>query len=441
MPRLLLLVVLLCLLPLDASAAEKIDAQDNWPHWRGPLGNGSVPRGNPPLEWNATTNVAWKTAIPGRGTSTPIVWGDQVFLLSAEDTGRKADPKDLPKPNPKFEKKTTPPTTYHRFLVFALDRKTGKIRWQRTAAERVPHEGHHFTHSYAAGSPTTDGKRLYLSFGSHGVYCYDLDGKFLWSRLLDRQETRLGWGEASTPVIHDGKLFLTWDHEGPSFLICLDAATGKTLWKVERDEPSSWATPLVVTHKDTTQVIVPGTRRVRSYDAATGKVIWHSGGLTVNCIPSPVTRQGVVYVMAGYRGAVGAAISLDATGDVTGSDKVQWRIDKGVPYVPSPVLVGDRLYFTQTNQGLLTCLDARTGKTLIDRARLALDSLYASPVAAAGRIYFVGRNGTTVVIEQGDRLKVLATNKLGEPVDASPVVVGKSLLLRGEKHLWCFEEK
>lgn len=440
MPRLLL--SFLVLLPSPLLAAEKLDPLAQWAHWRGPLVTGEAPKATPPLKWDAKTNVAWKTPIPGRGASTPIVWGDRIFLLTAIDTGKKADPRDLPRPDPRFDKKTDPPNTYYRFVVLCLDRTTGKVIWQKTATERVPHEGHHPTHSYAAGSPTTDGKRLYVSFGSFGVYCYDLDGNLLWNRDLDRMETRLGWGEASTPVVHDGKVYLTWDHEGPSFLTCLDAATGKEIWKVKRDEVSSWATPLVVTHKGKTQIVTPGTKKVRAYDAGNGKELWTHEGLTINCIPSPILRGDFVIVMAGYRGAKGAAISLDAIGDVTGTDKVLWKIEKDIPYVPSAVLVGDRLWYTQVNNGILSTRDVNTGKILIDRARLnAIPSLYASPLAAAGRIYITGRDGTTVVLKQADKAEILAVNRLGEPVDASPVAVGKQLLLRGEKHLWCFEEK
>jgi outer membrane protein assembly factor BamB len=441
MPR-LLLVSLLALTP-PAVAAEKLDPLGQWPHWRGPFANGSAaPEAAPPLKWDATTNVAWKAPIPGRGASTPIVWGDSVYVLTAIDTGRKADPKDLPRPDPKFEKKTTPPNTYHQFVALAYDRKTGKELWRRTLAERVPHEGHHFTHSYAAGSPTTDGERLYVSFGSFGVYGLTLDGKLLWGRDLGRMETRLGWGEASTPTVHDGKLFITWDHEGPSFLTALDAGTGKTLWKVDRDEPTSWATPLVVTRNGRTQVITPGTKQVRSYDAADGQVLWTGEGLTVNCIPSPLLYGDSAIVMAGYRGAKGAAIALDASGDVAGTDRVRWTLGKATPYVPSPALAGDRLWFTQTNEGILSSVDVKTGKTVIDRARLnAVSSMYASPLAAAGRLYLTSREGVTVVVKLADKVEVLAVNRLGEAVDASPVAVGKRLFLRGEKHLWCFEEK
>jgi outer membrane protein assembly factor BamB len=432
------------LLTLGGFLASAADTQpsplDNWPQWRGPEATGMAPTADPPLRWDDHTNIKWKTALPGRGSSTPIVWGDQVFLLTVIDTGRAAKPDDIPKPDPRFESKTKPPTTYHQFVVLSIDRQTGKIRWRQTAAERVPHEGHHPTHSYAAGSPTTDGKRLYASFGSHGVYCFDLDGKPLWQRDLGRMHTRFGWGEGTSPVVHGDSLIVNWDQEADSFLVCLDARTGQTKWKVERDEPTSWATPLVVEYKGRTQIIVSATKRVRSYDLATGKVLWQCGGQTVNVIPSPVACNGVVYCLSGYRGSAGLALPLDATGDITGSDRVIWRSKQGSPYVPSPVLAGDRLYFTERNEPLLTCLDIRTGKALIERERLpALSSLYASPVGAKDRIYFVGREGTTVVIKRADQLEVLSVNRLDDPIDASPAIAGKQLFLRGEKCLYCIE--
>jgi outer membrane protein assembly factor BamB len=417
--------------------AERLD---NWHHWRGPEADGTAPRADPPVAWDHEKNVKWKAPLTGRGSATPIVWGDQVFVLTAVETDRTAEPDKLPRPDPRFEKKTAAPNRYYRFLVLCFDRRTGKLRWQRTAAEQVPHEGHHPTHSYAAGSPTTDGRRLYVSFGSRGTYCYDLEGKLLWQRDLGRLNTRLGWGEAVTPVIHGDSLLLNWDQEVDSALVCLDARTGETKWRAERDEKTSWNTPLVVGHKGRFQVVVNGTKRVRAYDLETGKEIWQCGGMTVNAIPSCVAQGGIVYCMSGYRGAAGFALSLDAAGDVADSDKVLWRCSRGTPYVPSPLLAGDRLYFTQANDTLLTSLDVKTGRPVLDRVRLpGVASFYASPVAAAGRIYLVDREGTALVLEQGDRLKVLAINRLEDPVDASPAAVGKQLFLRGEKYLYCIE--
>jgi outer membrane protein assembly factor BamB len=416
------------------------DRLDNWHQWRGPEANGTAPRGDPPVTWDQRTHVRWRAPLSGKGSATPIVWGDRVFVATAIPTDHSADEAALPKPDPRFEKKTVAPKNYYQFVVLCFDRATGKQRWRQLATEAVPHEGHHPTHSYAAGSPTTDGGFLYVSFGSRGLYCYDLDGNPQWQRDLGRLQTRLGWGEAVTPVIHGASLLVNWDQEADSALICLDAHTGKTRWRADHDEKTSWNTPLVVEHRGRTQVIVSGTNRIRSYDLETGKLIWECGGMTVNPIPSAVAADGVVYCMSGYRGAAALAISLDATGDVTGTDKILWRYRQGTPYVPSPLLLGDRLYFTQTNEPRLTVLDARTGKPLVDRERLpGLGTLYASPVAAAGRVYLVDREGTTLVLKAGDRLEVLATNRLGDAIDASPAVVGKQLFLRGEKYLWCLE--
>jgi outer membrane protein assembly factor BamB len=433
--------VLLTLIFVSAySSAAESDPLDGWWQWRGPLSSGEAPRGKPPVKWDEKTNIAWKVELPGQGSSTPIIVGERVLVLAAEDTGRKAEAKDLPKPDPRFKTKTNPPATYYRFLVMCLDRKTGRPLWQRTVAEKVPHEGHHDTHSYAAYSPVSDGKRLYVHFGSFGVYCFDLDGKPIWQRDLGLMHTRLGWGEGGSPAIHDGRLFLNRDQEIGSAVYALDAVTGETLWKDERDEVTTWATPLPVTWKGTTQVIVPATKKIRSYDAATGKVLWECGGMTVNCIPSPIVRDGVAYIMSGYGHSAAVAVPLDARGNVTG--KTLWALDKGTPYVPSPLLADGRLWFTLANQPFLTCVDAMTGKVLIDRTRLTvLRTLYASPAAADGRIYLSDRVGTTLVFRQADKLDVLAVNRLDESIDASPAIAGTQLFLRGAKHLYCIEEK
>jgi outer membrane protein assembly factor BamB len=422
----------------DEFAKEKLD---NWHQWRGPRADGTSPHGKPPVKWDDKTNIKWKTELPGLGSATPIVWGDLVFVLTALDTGRQAVAADIPKPDSDFDKKTTPPTTYHQFVVLAIDRNSGKVRWKQIAAEVVPHEGHHPTHSYAAYSPTTDGKYLYVSFGSRGLFCYDFAGKLQWKRTdLPRLETRLGWGEGSSPALHGDALIVPWDHEGASFLAVLDARTGRTRWKVDRDEVTTWNTPLVVEHKGRTQIILTATKRIHSYDLADGRALWQCGGLTVNCIPSSVRFNDSVICMSGYKGAAAFRIPLDAAGDVTGSDKIIWSHKRGTPYVPSPLLSGDRLYFTSANQPLLTCLDAKTGAVIMDRERLrGLSSLYASPMEADGRIYITDRDGTTLVIERGDKLKVLSINRLDEPIDASPVAVGKQLFLRGAKHLYCIE--
>ncbi len=413
----------------------------NWHQWRGPLAGGVAPLGDPPLRWDADTNIRWKVEVPGEGSGTPIVWEDRIYLLSAIETDRAAP--EPPKPHP--DAKTRPPAAIYQFVVHCLDRATGKARWRQVACEEVPHEGRHATNSYASASPTTDGRRVYASFGSRGLFCYDLEGKLVWRRDLGDMRTRYGWGEATSPVVHGDTLIVNWDHEDQSFIVALDAATGETRWRADRDEPTSWATPLVAEHNGRAQAIVNGTNRVRSYDLATGKVLWQCGGQTVNAIPSPVLltpgtadTAAVVLCMSGYRGAFAAAIPLDATGDITDTDRPMWKHDRGTPYVPSPIVYGDQVYFTAGNTAVLSCLDRATGRAVFEPRRIpGLGNLYASPAAASDRIYLVDRGGTTVVLKHGRQLEVLATNRLDDPIDASPVIVGKQLFLRGAKCLYC----
>lgn len=413
-----------------------------WPHWRGPLATGFAPNADPPVQWDATRNIKWKAAMPSRGSATPIVWDDQVFIVTATETDRVAKDSELPKRDARFETRTEPPKKFYRFEVHSFDRNTGQLRWTYLAAEKVPHEGHHSTHTYAAGSPTTDGQRLYVSFGSFGIYCLSLDGKLIWQHDLGRLHTRLAWGEAVTPVVHGESVILNWDQEADSALICLDAKSGDTRWSTPRDERTSWNTPLVIEHKGRTQVVVNAHNFIRSYDLSTGKELWRCGGMTVNPIPSPVASDGIVYVMSGYQGAAAVAISLDAVGDVTNQPAVRWKHTRGTPYVPSPVLWGNRICFTAGKINQLTLLDLASGKPLIDRERLTgADEFYASPIAAAGRLYLVDRSGTTFVLKQSDRLEVLAINRLDDPIDASPVAVGKQLFLRGDKYLYCVENQ
>lgn len=419
------------------------DAENNWHHWRGPNADGSAPKANPPTKWDAKTNIAWKAELTGKGSATPIVWGDRVFILTAMQTDRLAKPDELPKPDSRFKVNTTPPKHFYKFIVLCFDRTSGKKLWEKTVAEAVPHEGIHKTHSYAAGSPTTDGKHLYASFGSFGTYCLDFDGAVKWSRTdFDRMHTRYGWGEAVTPVVHGDSLLLNHDQEGDSKLFCLDAATGKTKWVAKRDEKTTWATPVVIDHGGKMQAVTNGTTRVRSYDLATGDIVWQCAGMTTNPIPSPIRFGDSVICVSGYGGAAAVSVPLGSTGDLADKGKVNWRYASGTPYVPSPVLVGESLYFTAANDSVLTVLNAKTGKTVINKERLPqAGSFYGSPITASGRVYFTDRNGTTSVLKAGDTLDILSVNKLDDPIDASPVAVGKQLFLRGEKYLYCIESK
>jgi outer membrane protein assembly factor BamB len=428
----LLLVSTSLLLAQDASSPMR-----QWPHWRGPLANGIAPHANPPIHWDATTNIRWKVEIPGEGSATPIVWQDRIFVVAAVPTEREAEEPV----EPHADAKTKPPENYYQFVVICLDRANGHEVWRQTATEAVPGEGHHTTNTYASGSPTTDGQRLYVSFGSRGLYCYDLDGKLLWTRDLGQMRTRMGWGEAVTPVVHEDTLIVNWDHEDESFIVALDAVHGNIRWKVDRDEATTWNTPLIVTHEDRTQVIVNGKNRVRSYDLDGGEVIWQCGGQTVNPIPSPVAVDDIVYCVSGYRGAAAYAIPLSARGDITDSETVIWSYHDSTPYVPSPLVYGEQIYFTRSNNGILTSLNRMDGTLVFGPVRLpGIENIYASPAAAAGRIYFVGRDGTTLVLAHGQELEVLSTNRLDDPVDASPVLVDNQLFLRSANHLYCIQD-
>ena len=413
----------------------------NWHQWRGPDASGVSRSANPPTEWSEEKNILWKSAIDGNGSSTPIIWEDRVFLLTAINTGI-VDPT-LPKPEdqPKRVFGITFPNTEYQFVVLCLDRMTGKELWRQAAAQRVPHEGHHGDNNFASGSPTTDGERLYCWFGSAGLYCYDLDGTKLWQRDLGKAHMGASLGEGCSPVVHDGKIVIVRDQSRQSTIEVLEAKTGKTLWKKNREEPNSWATPIVLKHSGRTQVITAASKMIRSYDLDSGDIIWQCSGLTGNVTPCPVIEGDTVVCMSGYQGYSVMAVPLSATGDISGSDAILWKGNQGTPYVPSPVLYDGLLFFNQSNQAIWTCLDSRTGETVLERTRLPnVSNIYASPVAAAGRMYVTGRSGTTLVLKRSRTLEVIATNRLAERVSSSPALAGNQLFIRGNKSVYCIAE-
>jgi outer membrane protein assembly factor BamB len=415
---------------------------DHWHQWRGPEATGVSATANPPVEWSEGKNIQWKVPIDGKGTSTPIIWADKVFLLTAIDTGVKdpsiPDPEDQPQTNFFGIKR---PNTEHAFVVLCLDRNTGREIWRRVATTKVPHEGAHNDNDFASASPTTDGQHLYCWFGSAGLFCYDLEGTKRWERDLGEVKVGSSLGEGCSPVLHDGKLVIVRDHAGQSTIEVLDAKSGKTLWMRERDEDNAWATPRVIEHSGKPQVITAASTAIRSYHLASGEVIWQCSGLTSNVTPCPVVDGDHVICMSGYRGYSAMAIPLNATGDISGGETILWRTDRGTPYISSPLLYDGLLYFNQSNQSILTCLDSKTGEVAFGPKRIGeLSNIYASPVGAAGRVYITGRNGVTLVIERSPELKVLATNQLAERFDASAALAGNQLFLRGAKHLYCIAE-
>jgi outer membrane protein assembly factor BamB len=453
------LVIAACLLV----PAVGLAADSNWPHWRGPLDTGVAPAASPPSAWSETENVKWKVKIPGSGTATPIIWNNQVFIQTAIRSPKKpeaalparfssfaaavttqdAPPARQRRPGgPGGGMRSEKPTDAYQFALICLDRETGRTIWQKIAREEVPHEGHHPDHGFSSHSPITDGTNVYAYFGSRGLHCYDLKGNLKWEKDLGRMQTKNSFGEGSSPALHGNTLVVNWDHEGADFIVAFDKTTGRELWRQPRDEETSWATPLIVDAKGGPQVVTSATRKIRSYDLGTGKLVWECGGMSANVIPTPVAKDGLVYPISGFRSYALLAIRLDRTGDLTDSDAIVWKVNKSTPYVPSPLLYGDRLYFFSNNNGILSCFDAKTGKCLIDAERIeALAGVYASPVGAADRLYLVGRNGVSVVIKNSDKVEVLSTNRLSEKFDASPAIAGRELYLRGHEYLYCIAEK
>jgi outer membrane protein assembly factor BamB len=430
------------LLVLLIAATCGIATAGNWPAWRGPKANGVSPTAIPPLEWSEDKNVRWKVAVPGHGSSTPIILGNRIFLSTAINTGKVDPTKTPPEDQPERVFGIKHPNTEYEFVALCLDRATGGEVWRKTATRRVPHEGHHSDNNFASASPTTDGERLFYWFGSAGLFCYDLDGELLWKRDLGEVKMGASLGEGCSPVLHDGRLIIVRDHDrGSSVILCLDAETGDTVWRKERDEPNGWATPLVVEHDGTTQVITSGTNKVRSYDLNDGSLVWECGGLSKNHIPCPVTDGERVYCMSGYKGYSLLALPLSAKGDISGTDQIAWSKTKGTPYIPSPLLYDGLLYYLQSNQNLLSVTDANTGHIHVERERLpGMANIYASPVGAGGRVYLTGRNGNTLVLERGETLKVLASNKLDDQFRSSAALAGDAIFLRGRRSLYCIAE-
>lgn len=488
-----------------ASAIVTPKAEANWPQWRGPLATGEAPGSKPPTTWGEDRNIKWKVKLPGFANSTPVIWGDRIYVATAisETPASPASSTAVAKPAPASgadgvpwkkpegwnvgpigqgkattEAKPAPspsaapaaagdtpevverrrrgggggggrgmrseaPTAKTQFALVALDRATGKVVWQKTAREEVPHEGHHRDGSFASASPVTDGERIWVFFGSRGLYCYDLAGNLQWEKDLGDMQTRNAFGEGASPAVHGEMLVVNWDHEGEDFVVALDKRTGAEKWRQKRDEPTTWSTPLIVEHEGKPQVIVNATNRVRSYDLATGSLLWEASGMTTNVIPSPVFAAGTVYALSGFRGAALLAIKLGGSGLLDGTPSIAWKHNKSTPYVPSPLLAGDRLYFLSGNNALVSCFNAKTGAPHFEAHRLAElgGGVYASPVAANGHVYIVGRDGKTAVLKIADQPEVVAINTLNDRIDASPAIVGNEIYLRGNEHLYCIAEK
>ena len=438
-------------------AALVLAAVDDWPRWRGPNDNG-VARGDVPTEFGDDKNIAWKANIPGRGHSSPVIWGDRIFVTTAVPTSPSAPP---PPPGerkgefkggfPKGGFKKGPGgggggggagMGEHKFTVLCFDRKTGKLIWERVAKTAAPHEGYHARYgSHASNSPITDGKYLYASFGSRGMFVYDFDGKLIWEKQFRPMRMRLQFGEGSPTTLHGDRLFLNFDSEEDSYVLALDKRTGKEVWRVAQDELSSWSPPFVVEHKGAKQVVVPASNKVRSYDYDTGKLLWETVGLGSNVIQSPVTQRDIVYVMSGHRDPNLMAIRLGGAGNLAGTSSILWQQNRGTSYSPSPVL-DDNKFYMLTDTGMLSCLNATTGEPYYHQQRLPKPySFKASPVAVNGKLYLSAENGDVVVAKMGEKFEILATNTFtDEFFVASPAVTDGSMYLRGKNTLYCVRQ-
>lgn len=420
-------------------ASERSEAA-HWPQWRGPLGTGEAPGAQPPLEWSETENIRWKTRLPGTGHSTPLVWGNRLFLTSAEPTGERLSPvKEIAE----GAHDNTPVTRRQRLLAMAVSRASGEILWQQELRVLLPHQGHHDSGTFASPSPVMDGEHFFAFFGSGGLYCLDLDGNVFWKAQAGEMHVKHGHGEGASPALHGDTLIVVLDHEGQSRLIAYEKGTGEVRWQLDRDEPTSWSSPIIVEVEGRPQVIVAGTNKVRAHDLEDGSLIWQCGGLTNNVVATPVASDGMAFAGSSYGPQAMMAIRLEgARGDLDQSEHLAWFRRRSTPYVPSPLLLDGTLYFMNHYQGFLCCLDAATGKDHQRPLRLnGPNEIYASLAAADGRIYIVDRSGLTIVMSAKTSPEVLASNLLDESFSASPVLVEKELYLRGTNYLYCIAEE
>ena len=418
--------------------------ENNWTQWRGPYETGVAPMGNPPVEWSETSNIKWKSEIPGIGHATPIIWKDQIILLSAIKTDQKVAPEE-PSENKEQAGWMNPKSTeyIHQFAVISVDRVSGEIQWQTIVREELPYSHTHEFGSWASNSPITDGENIYAYFGSHGLYCLNFQGEIQWERDLGRMEKVMSFGEGSSPTLYHDKLIVLRDHQGQSMLHVLNKKTGEIIWEVNRDEVSSWSTPSVIEYDGTAQLITSATNKIISYDVDTGKELWECSGLTRNVIPSPVFADGMLYLMSGFRGNALIAIHLaKALGDIRETDAIAWKYEKNTPYTPCPVLMDGKLYFLKANNGYLTCLDAKDGTEYYSSEKLeGIKNIFTSPLGVKDRIYVLGTNGTCCVVKQGEAFELMAQNILEDNFYASPVILGNTLFLRGVKSLYCISVK
>lgn len=409
-----LLIAALIIAPLVVRAEQ-------WPQFRGPGSTGVAEGATLPDSWSTTQNVTWKTTIPGHGWSSPIAWGDRIFLTSVIPVGET----EAPKKGLYLQGERPAPTIEHRFMLYAIDFTTGRIVWEREVHRGVPAQARHLKNSYASETPATDGQRVYAAFGNVGIFAFDFSGKPVWSKAIDPKATRNGWGTASSPVVHDGRLYYVNDNEVAASLTAIDAASGKTIWTVDRKAVTNWSTPFVWRNPMRTEIVLNGTDAVRSYDLD-GKELWTRSPMSTHVIPTPFSALGLLFVSSGYVGdSVRPVYAIKPGGEVA------WSLPQGGTYNVSPIVYGDYFY-TLFDRGFFTCHDARTGKEIYTKVRLdpAASGFTASPWAYNGKLFALSEDGTTYVIQAGPEFKVIGRNVLDEFTMASPAIHRDSVFIR-----------
>ncbi len=419
-----------------------LQAGENWPQFRGPESSGVADDPKLPDSWSSTNNVVWKTAIPGSGWSSPVVWGDRIFITSVISTVAP----EAPKKGLYFGgNRENIPADEHHWMVYAADWKTGKIVWAREVQRGVPASSHHLKNTYASETPVTDGERVYTYFGNVGLFVFDMEGKPVWSQRWGPFRTRYGWGTAASPVLYKDRIYVVNDNDDQSFLAALDKRTGKQIWRVERDEASTWSTPYIWETERGPEIVTSGTRKVRSYDLD-GHLLWELGGMSSIVIPTPFARHGLLFLASGYVGddvrpvyAVreGARGNISLKEGETSNPSIAWYQRQAGPYNPSPLVYGD-YYYTLLDRGIMTCHEARTGREVYGKQRIdpEASAFTASPWASNGKIFALSEDGDTFVIKAGAEFKVLGKNSLDEMCMATPAIVRGNLILRTATKLY-----
>ncbi len=401
---------------------------DQWPQFRGPDASGVADDARLPTRWSQTENVAWKTDIPGLGWSSPVVSGDRIFVTSVIPLVEQEKPRTGIYLD---GRRVIPPPGEHRWMVYCLDFTTGKIRWEREVHRSAPKSARHLKNSFASETPVTDGERVYAYFGNVGVFAFDMDGTPVWSEPFGPFPSRTGWGTAASPVLHEGRLYIVCDNEEKSFLVAFDARTGKQIWRVDRDEKSSWSTPHIWQHDGKTEIVTNASHRIRSYDLD-GKLLWELGGASSIAIPTPLSRFGMVYISSGY-----VQDEIRPVFAVRPGGTIAWSLPQGGSYSTSPLVYGDH-YYTLFDRGFFTAHDARTGKEIYGKVRIdpASGAFTASPWAYNGRIFALSEDGVTFVIQAGPEYRLLGTNALDEMTLATPAIARGSLFIRTASRLY-----